>query len=343
MAKRDLIVIGTSSGGVQALQTLASGLPRGFPASLFAVCHLRPASRSNLAEILSRAGPLLATNPVDEERFYPGHIYVAPPDRHLTLEPEGTMRVTAGPRENNHRPAVDPLFRTAARHYGPRVIGVILSGALSDGVAGLMAIRQAGGLSIVQDPEEALAPFMPTSATQIAGADHVVPLGKIAPLLVELSPQSPPSHPREFVDSLDKATDVVEHDMVRQVRDQRRGQVSLMTCPGCGGTLWQINEGATLRFRCHVGHIYNADVLLAEQTDALEAALWTAVRTFREKSLLLRQLGERERSKGDLPSAQRYDEQAGLADHYGQLIVKYVIDGGHGGPNWSATPLPATG
>src|SRR5690242_15674063 len=143
MATRDIIVIGTSTGGVDALSRLARGLPPGFPASLFVVCHFPAGGRSVLPEILSRSGPLLAAHAADGEPFYPGQIYVAPPDRHLVLGPNGRMRLTRGARENHHRPAADPLFRSAARHYGPRVIGVVLTGALYDGTAGLMAIRAA--------------------------------------------------------------------------------------------------------------------------------------------------------------------------------------------------------
>src|SRR5262245_42965428 len=150
MPVRDIIVVGTSAGGVEALAGMARGLPVGFPASVFVVCHTQAGTRSVLPEILSRAGPLLANHPTDGEPFHPGHVYVAPPDHHLLLGPGGRVRLTRGPRENHHRPAIDPLFRSAARYYGPRVIGVILTGALHDGAAGLMAVRAAGGVAVVQ-------------------------------------------------------------------------------------------------------------------------------------------------------------------------------------------------
>src|SRR5262249_37348973 len=156
-------------GGVEALLQLAHGFPAEFPASVFIVCHFPPGGRSVLPEILSRAGPLPATHAADGEPFRPGRIYVAPPDRHLMLGPGGRMHLSRGARENHHRPAADPLFRSAARHYGPRVIGVVLTGALYDGSAGLLAVRAAGGLAVAQDPSDALVAAMPQNATEIAG------------------------------------------------------------------------------------------------------------------------------------------------------------------------------
>ncbi len=169
MVERDIIVVGTSAGGVETLTRLVHGLPSGFPASLFIVCHFPSGVRSALPEILSREGTLLATHAVDDEPFYPGQIYIAPPDRHLLLAPDRRMHLSRATRENLHRPAVDPLFRSAARYFGPRVIGLILSGGLSDGAAGLMAVRGAGGLAVVQDPEDALVPEMPRNAGRSPG------------------------------------------------------------------------------------------------------------------------------------------------------------------------------
>lgn len=331
MPVRDLIVIGASAGGVETLSEVVRGLPSSFPASVFVVCHFPPGSRSKLPEILSRSGPLLATHAVDGEPFYPGHIYVAPPDHHLLLGLEGRMRLNRGARENHHRPAVDPLFRSAARYYGRRVVGVILSGALHDGTAGLMALRAAGGLAIVQDPGEAFVAGMPQSAAQIAGADHIVPVAEMAPLLTKLvqegSSMGAETNPS---DPIERMHEVVDQDMDGQTRDARRGDVSVFTCPECGGALWQVDDARLLRFRCHVGHAYNAEVLLAEQSEALEAALWTAVRTFREQSVLARQLANRERAQGHAKAAQRFDEQAGQAEHQGDLIRRYLLNGDGG-------------
>jgi two-component system chemotaxis response regulator CheB len=330
MAGRDIVVIGASVGGVDVLTRLVRGLPPGLPASLFVVCHFPPGGRSILPDILSRSGPLLAAHARDGESFHPGQIYVAPPNQHLLLQAGGCMQLTHGPRENYHRPAVDPLFRTAARAYGGRVIGIVLTGSQHDGTAGLLAVRSAGGIGIVQDPSDAVVAAMPRSATEIAGADYVVPVHRLATLLVELiqqhlAPEGGPVMPEP--DPLDKLPSIVNQDMEEQVRNERRGRVTVFTCPECGGCLWQVNENPLVRFRCHVGHAFHAETLLAEQSQALEAALWTAVRTFKERDLLARQLASRERQRGDGEAAARFEEQAEQAARYGDLIQRYILNG----------------
>jgi two-component system, chemotaxis family, protein-glutamate methylesterase/glutaminase len=332
MAARDIIVLGTSAGGVETLVQVVRGLPAGFPASLFIVCHVPAGGRSVLPDILSRSGPLLATHARDGESFHPGHIYVAPPDYHLLLGPDRQMVLSHGARENHFRPAVDPLFRSAAREYRERVIGVILTGALYDGTAGLLAVRAAGGVAITQDPRDAVVAAMPQTATEIAGADYVVPAAGLAPLLIELVDANvPPPAGGPVMDPIDRMSEVAARDMDRQANNERRGDVSTFTCPECGGSLWQVDETGLVRFRCHVGHAYNGETLLAEQTEALEAALWTAIRTFKEKSVLGRQLAATERVKGNAATAARFAEHADQAREYGELIQKYVL-AGDGGP-----------
>jgi two-component system chemotaxis response regulator CheB len=326
MPVRDIIVIGASAGGVEALREVAAGLPPGLPASLFVVCHFPAEGRSVLPEILSRSGSLLAVHPARGETFHPGHIYVAPPNQHLLLGPDRRIRLSGGAKENNHRPAVDPLFRSAARYYGSRVIGVILSGSLRDGTAGLLAVRAAGGVSVVQDPKDAVVSAMPESAEQIAGADEVVPLSEIAPLLVRLvEDRAVSARPIEGVDAEGKMPAVVDRDMDRQARDENRGRISIFTCPECGGALWQVDQSDLLRFRCHVGHVYDGRVLLTEQSENLEAALWTAVRIFREQSVLARQLATRERVEGRPDAARRFEEQSSHAAEQGRLIHDYLL------------------
>jgi two-component system chemotaxis response regulator CheB len=209
------------------------------------------------------------------------------------------MVLSRGARENNHRPAIDPLFRSAARHYGPRVVGVILTGFLNDGTAGLMAIRADGGVAIAQDPDDALVAAMPQSAAKIAGVDYVVPAAKVGALLVNLAREPVPREVGDQpMDPIERMPEVVDRDMDQQARNERRGKVSTFTCPECGGALWQVDDAGLIQFRCHVGHSYQGETLLTEQSEALEAALWTAVRTFREKSVLARQLAARERERG---------------------------------------------
>jgi two-component system chemotaxis response regulator CheB len=340
-AARDIVVVGASAGGVEALSQLVRGLPPGLPGAVFVVCHFPPGSRSMLPDILSRQGPLLARHARDGEPIYPGHIYVAPPDRHLILE-EGEVLLTRGPREHYFRPAIDPLFRSAARAYGPRVVGILLSGALLDGVAGLLAVRSGGGLAVVQDPDDALLPSLPQSALEIVGADHVAPAGALAALLVSLIhqpivAQGEPS----MADPIDRTAEAVQRDMQAQTHGDRRGAVSVFTCPECGGCLWQVDEKELLRFRCHVGHIYLGETLMAEQSASLEAALWVAVRTFKEKTILSRQLAARAHEARDPVSAARFEEEARLAEHYAGVIHQYLLQAPEALPGGTlATPPP---
>jgi two-component system chemotaxis response regulator CheB len=340
MPGHDLIVVGASAGGLQVLVQMARGLPPGLPAAVVVVCHFPADSTSILPDILSRSGALLATHVKHREPIYPGHIYVAPPDKHLVVH-EGELHLSHGPRENSHRPAIDPLFRSAARVYGPRVIGVVLTGGLYDGVAGLLAIRAAGGLAVIQDPADALLPTLPQSALVITGADHVVPAAALAPLLVDLVRQ--PLRGRgdlAMTDPLDRMSRAVSEDAVKQLQGDRRGSLSVYTCPECGGSMWQVDDAALVRFRCHVGHVYNGEHLLAEQSEALEAALWTAVRIFWDKTVLARQLAARERQHGHAEAAERFEEQANLAERYGAVIQQYVLHGQETPPGTQPIPPP---
>jgi two-component system chemotaxis response regulator CheB len=336
MAGRDIIVIGGSAGGVEVLLRLVCGLPAGLPAALFVASHYPPHARSALPEMLSRAGPILAQHARDGEPIHPGHICIAPPDHHLLLE-NGQVRVSHGPRENRNRPSIDVLFRSAARAYGPRVVGVILTGLLHDGVVGLLAVRHAGGAAVVQDPGDALMDELPRSARAVAGADHVVPADRLAPLLKELvNGKGTLERGATMTDPLEKRPETVDRDMQAQEEGKRRGQVSTFTCPECGGSLWQVDEKELVRFRCHVGHAYNGEVLLEEQAEVLEAALWTAVRTFRERGVLARQLAAQSRGEGDGVVADRFEE-AKLSERYGKMIQDYLLRPGEPGQGGSAS------
>jgi two-component system chemotaxis response regulator CheB len=326
MAIHDVVVIGGSAGSVEVLSELVRGLPRGLPAAVFIVCHFPPGSRSILPDILSQSGPLLAVHPRDGDPVHPGHIYVAPPDHHLLVE-EGSVHLTRGPRESGHRPAIDPLFRSAARVYGPRAIGVVLTGAHYDGVAGLLAVRSSGGIAVVQNPGDALVAALPLNAALVAGADHIVPAAGLAPLLTELVHRPvPPKGDSTMTDPIDKIPQVQEHDAEAQKRGERRGALSVFTCPECGGSLWQVDQKDVVRFRCHVGHAYHAEALLEEQADILEAALWTAIRTFKDRSVLSRQMANQERQRGNHEAAQRFEEQAEQAERYGSSIQQYLMN-----------------
>ncbi len=308
MTRHDIIVIGASAGGVEALSRLVRDLPPGLPASLLVACHFPAGQHSALPTILSRSGPLLAVHPRDGDPLNPGQIYVAPPDHHLLMQ-DGTIRLSRGPRENGYRPAIDPLFRSAAKWYGERVVGVVLSGAMYDGVAGLMAIRSAGGVAVVQDPHDAAIGALPQHAAGVAGADYTVAADGLAALLVDLVGQ--PTEARGAItmtEPIDKLVEVQVHDQKAQVNGQHNGELSVFTCPECGGALWQANDQQLVGFRCHVGHAYHAEALLSEQAEILEAALWTAVRTFKDRAVLSRQLAQRERDGGNAAAADRFDE-----------------------------------
>ena len=288
-----VVVIGTSAGGIDALRTLAAALPNGFPAPICVVMHTGPDSPGVLPGILSRAGPLRAERARDGLPLRPGTIYVAPPDFHLLLEP-GVLRVTKGPKENGFRPAVDPLFRSAAQVYGPACIGVVLSGSLDDGTDGLWAIKKLGGVAIVQDPEDALFPSMPASARTHVAVDHVAPIREMGRLLSaitagDLTSAVPATHmPLELEVEVRIAKEVNAMDAgLRGVAEP-----SAFACPDCHGVLLQLEENGRRRFRCHTGHAYTAESLLAAISSEIEGSLWAAVRALDEGSRLLEGMGE---------------------------------------------------
>jgi two-component system, chemotaxis family, protein-glutamate methylesterase/glutaminase len=229
--KHDIIVIGASTGGVEALAAIARSLRPDLPAALLLVLHVPAQATSALPLILERAGPLPAAHAVDGEPIQMGRIYVAPPDFHLVCE-QGHVRLVRGPRENRNRPAVDPLFRSAARAYGPRVIGVILTGALNDGTAGLMAIKRRGGIAVVQDPADAFFPSMPESALEYVDADYCLPLAEIGPTLTRLAQEPAPGEAAYPVPAeMEVEAQLLEMDETTMDNEQRPGRISDFTCP----------------------------------------------------------------------------------------------------------------
>jgi two-component system, chemotaxis family, protein-glutamate methylesterase/glutaminase len=292
MATKHLVVIGASAGGLEALRELVAALPEDFPAPIGIVLHTSPQSPGVLDSILSRAGKLAAKNARDRERLQPARIYVAPPDCHLLVEP-GIVRVTKGPRENRFRPAIDPLFRSAAQVYGPAAIGVILTGNLDDGTAGLWAIKQLGGTAIVQDPAEAMFPAMPTSALAHVRVDHTVPLAAIAPLLIRLTAQ-PAQEAKDIPasESLEVEVKIAKEHNPLQAGLQQLGEPSYYACPECHGVLLQLKEGGRVRFRCHTGHAYSLDSLVAAVSEGIEDSLWNAIRALEEAEMLMRGMAD---------------------------------------------------
>jgi two-component system chemotaxis response regulator CheB len=278
-------------------------------------------SPSVLPRILTRSGDLTAQHPVDRERIKPGRIYVAPPDRHLLLEP-GIIRLIRGPKENGHRPAVDPLFRTAARAYGPRVVGVVLSGSLDDGTAGLIEIKRRGGVAIAQDPADTYASGMPTSAIQHVEVDHVLSREHIAATLTRIAHEKVSVTETASVSGLlDMEADIDEMDRSAMQDPNRPGTPSGFTCPECHGALWEIEDGDLLRFRCRVGHAYSLDSLHSAQSEAVEAALWSAMLALKERSTLARRMAKNARHRGQVRTADRYEARAEESDRQAALLL----------------------
>ena len=329
MPKRDIIVIGGSAGALDALMQIVSKLPHDLAASVFVVIHLSPARESLLPGILTRAGRLPASSPVDGEAIEQGHIYVAPPDLHLLLE-NRHINVLHGPKENRARPAIDPLFRSAALSYGPRVISVVLSGSLDDGTAGLRAIKKSGGVTIVQDPSEAIYPGMPQSAIANNSIDHILPAAEIAPLLRRLIEEEAPEKgaPETVSENLRKEVEISKQefasdDMIKAVSEM--GRLSMFTCPECQGTLWEMKDGELLRYRCHVGHAFSGDSLDAEQGEKLEAALWSALRALEERGALSRRLAKQARERQRDRVAQQFEKRAEEANEHVESIRQILV------------------
>ncbi|MBW4459582.1 MAG: chemotaxis protein CheB [Nodosilinea sp. WJT8-NPBG4] len=286
-----IIVVGASAGGMQALKQLVAQFPKGFPASIFVVNHMGAETTGDvLVRALNKSGGLTCEQAHNEQPFQSGHIYLAPADQHILLV-EGKILVTKGARENRYRPAIDPLFRSAAVAYGNRVIGIILTGYLDDGTSGMMAIKRCGGVCIVQDPLDASYPDMPQSVITNVGADYCLPIAGMGMLLSELVQRKLPARKQPPKDI------VIEAEIAQRVLsdlpsvEALGGQVPF-NCPDCGGVLWQMSEGELLRYRCHTGHAFTSAVLLAQQTAKIEETLWVALRMFEERQNLIATMGQ---------------------------------------------------
>jgi two-component system chemotaxis response regulator CheB len=329
MAKRNIIVIGASAGGFAALKTLVSSLPPNLDASIFIVWHMGSDVKGILPEVLNKLNTIAVYSAKDKDPILPNRIYVAPPDRHLLVE-QGRVRVTRGPKENRFRPAVDPLFRSAAYAYGNRVIGVILSGALDDGTAGLWQIKFDGGTTVVQDPNDAEVPSMPEHAIAEVQIDHCVPLAKLAELLVELSAQDV----RESPDSARQEKSKIEIDIAAEASAIKNGFFKLGTlspyaCPECHGVLSKIIDGNLIRFRCHTGHAYSADSLMIALSEKIEDSLYSVVRGLEEDLLLLNDLGDHYADQNQPKVAAIYFKKAKEVEEKSKLLLTIVHNHEH--------------
>ncbi|HEV2149263.1 MAG TPA: chemotaxis protein CheB [Longimicrobiaceae bacterium] len=322
--KRDIIVVGASAGGVAALRTLAAGLPAGLDASVFVVMHVAADGPGFLPQILQGDCALPVEHARDGEPIAPGRVYVAPADHHLVLERD-RVRVTRGPRENMSRPAIDPLFRSAAYFFGPRVVGVILTGRLDDGTAGLWAVKRRGGAAVVQDPEEALYPSMPRSALRHVEVDGVARVSDLAPLLVRLTREPPAEEEPAASEALEVETRIAVEDNALQAGVMKLGPLTPFTCPECHGVLVSVGEGGVPRFRCHTGHAYSMESLLTAVSDSMEDTLWSAIRSMEEGMLMLRHVARHVRENGqDERGAEAFERKAREAERYSELVRRAV-------------------
>jgi two-component system, chemotaxis family, protein-glutamate methylesterase/glutaminase len=335
---RDIVVVGASAGGVEALSRLMQLLPEDLPASIFVVLHMAAESTSVLPAILDRAGPLVRGTVEDGSPIEHGRVYVAPPGQHMLLD-RGRIRLGRGPREHGHRPAIDPLFRTAAASYGPRTVGVLLSGALDDGVAGLAGLKRRGGIALVQNPTEAMFSGMPEAAIRKVHVDGVLPIVELAPELVRLATSPIPSRPEahETRDDPEGGAARLERGAGGQETPGLR-----LTCPECGAALTEHEDAdAIVSFTCDVGHTFSEESLIPQQSNALESALWAAVRVLNERTQLLSSVAKRVRAGGDADAADRYEAQARESVARARVVRRAVlasavedIEAEVGAPEW---------
>lgn len=326
-ARRDLVVIGASAGGVEVLREVVRDLPDDLPAAVCIVLHIAPGSPSMLAQILGRAGKLPCRPARDGEHLRTGEILVAPPDHHLVIE-DSHARLTVGPRENGHRPAIDVLFRSAAAALEGRVVGVVLSGTRDDGSAGLAVIKAAGGATIVQDPRDATYAGMPTSAIANVAVDAIVPAALVGSTIAAMvTGEDPPPSSRPGEAEPDPERDSVSGPQGNP--QPPAGEQVVAVCPECGGVLTERAEAGVLQWECRVGHRYSPDTLIDAQADDVEGALWAAIRALADRAALLQRMAQQAEKRGQPRSARRFRRQAHAASEQTE-IVRHALAGAAG-------------
>lgn len=327
MAKQDIIVVGASAGGINALFQMVRSIPENFKATIFVVLHLSPASPSSLPAILTRAGTLKAYHPVDEEPIKPGVIYVAPPDHHILLDGKRVL-IKKGPKENNFRPSIDALFRSAAYVYGPRVIGIVLSGLLNDGTSGLWSVKRLGGTTIIQEPLDADYPSMPLNVLDYVKVDHVLSAKEMGPLLKKLASKRAGKKPgisKKELALLKMEVIISKKDNAFEMGIMNEGNLTPFTCPECHGVLVRLIEGKFIRFRCHTGHAYTASSLLADLSRSVEEMLWQAMRGLEETTLLLNQISKHFKDHGLKDAARIFSGKADITMNRARVIHDSVF------------------
>lgn len=323
--QKDIIVIGGSAGALEPLKWIVQRLPKDLRASIFIVIHTSADNPGFLKDILARASLAQVEVPKDSQIIEHHRLYIAPPDFHLTLDGD-RIHVKHGPKENGFRPAIDPLFYTAARAFGKRVIGLILSGAMSDGVYGLNVIKQYGGIAIVQHPDEAMVSGLPLNAIQNVEVDHIVSKEMLPELLIRLVNETDSNTERPHMAKQENGVNTAELHPWGTTAGKLNGAPSIFTCPECGGSLWETDEGKVLRFRCHTGHAYSSEALVEQQDALLENALWSATRILRERAVFRYQLSERAKSRGIPHLAQTYHDQGAESESQADAIRNLITE-----------------
>lgn len=319
----DIIVAGASMGGVEALLELVSGLPSDFPASLFCVMHFLSGTRSSLNELLGKRTPRQVIVPQDMERIKKGVIYLARPDHHMAIQ-TGVIRMVNGPKVNRWRPAIDPLFESAAVAYTSRVIGIVLSGLLDDGTIGLAAIKKCGGITMVQALEDALVPDMPQSALKNVDIDYSLPAAEIGKKLNELSHKraGPGSAaPENLKESVGSAINIMT---MKKIKEHNKGKLAAVSCPECGGPIWEQKENGITSYECQVKHKFTLKSLLSSQDDNIEDSLWHATMVLEQRARMFSEMANDERRRGRLKTAEQDEENAKKAMSYAQTIRKLL-------------------
>jgi two-component system, chemotaxis family, protein-glutamate methylesterase/glutaminase len=319
-----LVLIGTSAGGVEALQEVSRGMPENFGAPILVVMHYPAHTPSRLAEILSRAGPLEAKMAEDGEAMKRSQIYIAPSDHHLLVE-SNRIRLTRGPKENRSRPAIDAMFRSAAHSVGPRAIGIVLTGMLDDGTAGLWAIKDQGGCALVQDPGEAQYDSMPRSAIRYVAVDQVLKLADIPAALARIVNEPPASRVGNSERMGIEAKIAAQGDALQRGVMQL-GKVSGNSCPACHGVLTEIHDGPILRYRCHTGHAFSMKTLLADVDAEVDTTLYAAMRALEERAILLKQFAELARTENNGESVKIYERASKAMAARAQQVKGLVQD-----------------
>ncbi|MCU1307288.1 MAG: chemotaxis protein CheB [Acidobacteriaceae bacterium] len=322
MSKRDIVVIGASAGGVQALMRVVRALPSPFPASVFVVVHTSPTSPGMLDKVLNRVDGQRARYARDGMKIEGNTIYIAPPDQHMLVE-DGAIRITSDPKQNRNRPAIDALFRSAASAYGNRVIGVVLTGYLDDGSSGLAMIKKAGGVAIVQDPDDAQVSEMPEQALQRADPDYCLALDEI-PGVLERLVSEPSSTPQRGV--MENKRKIAQKLSNRAAAPEENKELTGLTCPDCHGAIWEVREGRLVHFKCRIGHSYSPQSMVDAHSESLERAMWAALKNLEENIALTRRLVEHSRKRNREKAVEVYERRMHEKEKHA-LVLHALLDG----------------